>query len=166
MPQNKQPGLQTWDLVSDALKGQGPASVIGAAATIAVETAHTFLPITEFGDIKYFHEMYGHRKDYVTDSHGLWLWRGRGLIQLTGLDNYKCAEVDLKIPLTEHPGLALEPANAVKIFWWYWNRHRLPYYCRDSAISRDWKPVRRAVNGGINGFQEFEAALEELGAFG
>ena len=167
-PKDLSSGLENWDRIAKLLTAAGAGSaesLAGAAATIAVETAHTFMPVSEYGDIKYFHKMYGNRSDYITDSAGLWKWRGRGFIQLTGAANYQAAGYDLKIPLVEKPSLACSPDESARIFVWFWRRHRLPAICQQCDKSKDWTAARKAVNGGTNGMVAFEAALQVLGAF-
>lgn len=140
-------------------------SLAGAAATIAVETAHTFMPISEYGNAAYFKKTYGTRPDYEVDEHGLWKWRGRGFIQLTGKANYQTCGKQINLPLAHDPDMALEMPEACEIFVWYWERKGLSVLC-DVAYEHDsevaWKNIRYVVNGGLNGWDSFRAALVAL----
>lgn len=70
-------------------------------ATVYHETAHTFMPIKEYGGEKYLRG-----KKYYP-------YFGRGYVQLTWKNNYKKFEDLLKIPLVTQPDLALEPKIAL-----------------------------------------------------
>jgi len=48
-----------------------------------------------------------------------YLFRGRGLIQLTGRDNYRRCGKELGLPLMEHPELLLVPVNAALSAAWF-----------------------------------------------
>ncbi len=158
----RQAGYENWVSTEIALRGVGcasNASLLAAAATIAHETARTFHPISEFGDAEYFHRMYGHRSDYELDSAGLWRWRGRGLVQLTGKYNYQEAGKALNLDLANHPELACQMPQAARIFAWFWSGRHI----NKIADSRKWEAVRRAVNGGTNGLDQFMRYVKYLG---
>src|ERR1043166_3168266 len=89
-----------WPLVEGCLQDMGIASenvCIAALATIAVETAHQFRPIDEFGGPEYWHKMYdieGERPHVARELGNLTLgdgvkFHGRGLVQTTGRKNYE-----------------------------------------------------------------------------
>src|SRR5215510_6840992 len=62
---------------------------------------------------------YGDRIGNGPESSGDgWRYRGRGLIQLTGKDNYRAAGSALDIDLVISPQRAAEPADAVRIAFW------------------------------------------------
>ena len=95
-----------------------------------------------------------------------WKYRGRGLIQVTGKDNYRDAGESLGLPLLEEPELLEEPVHAADAAGWFWKQ-------RD--LNRFWDMVTyctRAINGGITGLPErirlYElasaAALPSVGA--
>jgi len=75
-------------------------------------------------------------------------FRGRGLIQLTGKDNYtKCGQ-DLNIDLVKNPDLITsDPVTCVKTACWFWNKNKLNTY----ADNDDIKTITRKINGGVNG---------------
>ena len=77
-----------------------------------------------------------------------WKYRGRGLIQITGKDNYRDAGESLGLPLLEEPELLEEPVHAADAAGWFWKQ-------RD--LNRFWDMVTyctRAINGGITGLPE------------
>lgn len=54
-----------------------------------------------------------------------WLYRGRGLIQITGLVNYiPCADA-LGLDLVNHPELLEQPEHAAMSAAWWWSTHGL-----------------------------------------
>jgi len=145
-----------WPCIVDALDGLGIRSdlvEIAAAATVAVETAHTFRPIDEFGGASYWTRMYEHRKDLgnIMPGDGA-LFHGRGYIQITGRSNYR------KYGIENDPDKALEPAKAAEILAKYSQDRGV-----DKAANRSrWRDVRRLVNGGYNGWDEFKRIVDEL----
>ncbi|WP_327440288.1 glycoside hydrolase family 19 protein [Pseudomonas donghuensis] len=54
-----------------------------------------------------------------------WLYRGRGLIQLTGRANYAAAGTGLALPLEEKPELLEQPEHAAMSAAWWWSTHGL-----------------------------------------
>jgi putative chitinase len=72
-----------------------------------------------------------------------WAYRGRGLLQLTGRDNYANAERALALPLLVQPELAAEPTGACLTAAWYWHTRKLNHL----ADSAQWDAITRAVNG-------------------
>ena len=50
-----------------------------------------------------------------------WRFRGRGLIQLTGRNNYSDAAVELGEPYIDDPGLVATPPHAALTAGWYWH---------------------------------------------
>lgn len=78
------------------------------------------------------------------------LYRGRGLIQITGCANYTDAARDLGLDLVNHPELAEKPDGAVLVALWFWRRRNINALCD----ARDWTGLTRRVNGGTNGLAE------------
>ena len=84
-------------------------------ATTWWETAHTMLPIEEYGKGK--GRKYGQKYDmdgsiYKGLDH---IYYGRGYVQLTWLSNYAFAKKKLGIDFVNHPEYALQREYAVKI---------------------------------------------------
>lgn len=72
-----------------------------------------------------------------------WRFRGRGLFQLTGRQNYTAAALDLHEPYIDNPDLVAHPADACLTAGWYWNRNRLNGLADQSDIDG----ITRAING-------------------
>lgn len=89
-------------------------------------------------------KVYGGRMGNVQPGDGF-RYRGRGLIMVTGRDNYRALGKLMGLDLEASPDLLAQPMHALKasIAWWEGN---VP-----DAIMGDVKRVRRAVNGGANG---------------
>lgn len=74
-------------------------------------------------------------------------FRGRGLIEITLLDNYVACSHGLGLDLINHPELLEDPYYAGLSAGWYWKAHNLNRY----ADSADFVGLTEAVNGGTNG---------------
>lgn len=89
-----------------------------------------------------------------------WKYRGRGLIQITGLDNYRACGGALKLDLISNPDQLLIDLNAVRSAAWFWQSRNCGQYADD--IQR----VTQLINGGNNGINDrkarFELAKREL----
>lgn len=91
-------------------------------------------------------------------------YRGRGIIQLTGRNNYREFGRRLNLDLEGQPDLAARPEVAVKVSGEFWNARGLsPLADRD-----DVRAVTRRINGGFNGFRDrvrwltlFRAAIKQ-----
>lgn len=94
-----------------------------------------------------------------------WKNRGRGIVQLTGHDNYALYSNDLygDSTLLDNPDLALDPSVAVCIACQFWENHSL----NALADAQDIKGITKKVNGGENGLQErtdnYNHCLDVLG---
>lgn len=86
-----------------------------------------------------------------------WKYRGRGLIQLTGLDNYRACGDGLGLDLVGSPELLEEPFNAARSAGWYWSVNRL----NALADERDIVHISKRINGGTEGLGERLAAYHE-----
>lgn len=94
-------------------------------------------------------KVYGGRLGNSQPDDG-WRYRGRGLIQITGCDNY-CRYGDrLALDLTGEPDLAADPVNAARIAADYWSAHGL----NESADIDNIEVITRAINGGLNGLSD------------
>ena len=77
-----------------------------------------------------------------------WKYRGRGLIQVTGKDNYRDAGEALGLPLLEEPELLEEPVHAADAAGWFWKSHGL------NRFASNINDCTRAINGGLNGLPD------------
>lgn len=89
-------------------------------------------------------------------------FRGRGLIQTTGRDNYQKTGDALGVDLIADPERLAEPELATRSAAWFWKTHGLNELADGGDIVR----MTRRVNGGVNGLDErtalYEAAKEVL----
>jgi putative chitinase len=85
-----------------------------------------------------------------------WKFRGRGLIQLTGRDNYTQCGLELKLDLINHPELLSDQPNvAVDAAAWFWNKRNL----NADADKDDISCITKMINGGYNGLEDRKAYL-------
>lgn len=80
------------------------------------------------------------------------LYRGRGLIQITGHDNYLSCSKGMfgDDRLLKTPELLEQPQYAALSAAWFWNSRKLNELADMSAF----ETITRRVNGGINGLAE------------
>lgn len=77
-------------------------------------------------------------------------YKGRGLIQITGFDNYGACSKALfsdRGVLTRAPHLLERDDLACRSAAWYWESHSL----NDLADAGDFERITRVINGGLNG---------------
>ena len=89
-------------------------------------------------------------------------FRGRGLIQLTGRDNYTKFANDLGISLEDTVIYMGTPNGATASAGWFWDNNKLNQYC-DSG---DFVTLTKRINGGTIGLEErkhnFDIAMQYL----
>ena len=89
---------------------------------------------------------------------------GRGLIQLTGKDNYTFFAGSLNIPVEEASDYLATFEGAAQSACWFWEQNNLNRF----ADANDVKGLTRAINGGYIGLEDrishTEHALHILGA--
>jgi putative chitinase len=76
-----------------------------------------------------------------------WRYRGRGLIQITGKENYAACGSALGLPLLDHPELLEKPDGAAMSAAWFWQTHG----CNELADVASFSTITRRINGGLNG---------------
>ncbi|OOW00546.1 glycoside hydrolase family 19 protein [Pseudomonas sp. MF4836] len=101
---------------------------------------------------------YGGRMGNALPGDG-WKYRGRGLIQLTGANNYRAAGVALGLDLVNHPELVEKPETAALVAGWFWHSNGL----NELADSGQFAKITRTINGGLTG-QADRVALRDLAA--
>lgn len=89
-----------------------------------------------------------------------WKFRGRGLLQVTGRENYEACGKALGVDFLEAPAALALPSWACLSAGWYWSCHRL----NDLADSGDFETMTRRINGGLNGLDDRKARLEKARA--
>jgi hypothetical protein len=133
------------------------ATQIAALATISVEVP-IFAPIHEIGDDAYFMRYEG-RADLGNNQAGDGpRYHGRGMIQLTGRANYATYGQRIGVDLEGNPDLALDPNVSAAVFVTYFVARGIPQMAR----AGDWEGVRRAVNGGLTGWDIYIGTVQAL----
>ena len=80
---------------------------------------------------------------------------GRGLIQLTGKENYANCGTALGIDLIGNPTLLIEPKYAVLSAGWFWRKRDLS----SLADANDIETMTKRINGGLNGIDDRKAKI-------
>jgi putative chitinase len=86
------------------------------------------------------------------------LYRGRGLKQLTGKDNYARCGRDLGIDLVGNPDLLLEPVYAARSAGWFWRTNSLSVF----ADKGDLEGMTKKINGGLIGYPARKAKYDKV----
>ncbi len=85
-----------------------------------------------------------------------WLYRGRGLKQLTGKDNMRRCGEALGLDLINEPDLLLTPINAARSAGWFWKTNNLSAF----ADAGDIKGMTKKINGGFIGLEARQALYD------
>ncbi len=97
-----------------------------------------------------------------TESGEGWKFRGRGLKQLTGRDNYTRCGQALKLDLVADPDLLLQPEGASLSAAWFWSVNK----CGPLADADDFVGLTKKINGGTIGLEDrqrrYKAVLASL----
>ncbi len=93
-----------------------------------------------------------------------WTYRGRGLIQLTGKNNYTFFAASIDTPLEEVSEYLETFEGAVQSACFFWDQNKLNQW----ADARDILTLTKRINGGTIGLEDrkkhYEHALHVLGA--
>ena len=81
------------------------------------------------------------------------MYIGRGLIQLTGKDNYKAVSDALGVDLMANPQLVEQPRYAALTAGWFWNKKGL------NALVDDIETMTKRINGGTLGLDDRKAKI-------
>jgi len=116
-----------------------------------VKTIEKAKEITASGPKAIANFIYGNRADLgnVSENDG-WKYRGRGIIQLTGKNNYKNYGDLLKIDLVNKPDLAMQTQTACDIACAYWKDRKIKIFARAGDIIA----TTKKINGGLNGLED------------
>jgi putative chitinase len=77
-------------------------------------------------------------------------YRGRGLIQLTGKDNYEACGEALGADLVNDPDQVSSPRYAALSAGWFWDKNKLNQY----ADANDMTTLTKRINGGTHGIDD------------
>ena len=77
-------------------------------------------------------------------------YRGRGVLQITGRDNYRRFGALIGVDIESQPDRAAEPAIAMALACAYWTSRRI----NAAADRNDIVAVTRLINGGLNGIDD------------
>jgi putative chitinase len=75
---------------------------------------------------------------------------GRGLIQLTGKENYERCGLAIGVDLLSDPNLLLDPRYAALSAGWFWNKHGL----NELADQQEHGMITKRINGGTIGLDD------------
>lgn len=103
---------------------------------------------------KIANKVYGGRMGNVEDNDG-WKYHGRGLIQLTGKDNYANCGSGLGVDLLSNPEWVATPEYAALSAGWFWNKKGL----NDLADTMDIETMTKRINGGTLGIDDRKAKI-------
>ena len=116
----------------------------------------------ESGNFRYLQEIWGPtpaqqryegRRDLVNTQPGDgYRYRGRGLIQLTGHNNYASFASDMGMEIDEAVEYLSTPEGAAMSAGWYWNKTHLNQWADNSDVLT----VTKKINGGTIGLAERE----------
>ena len=87
-----------------------------------------------------------------------WKYRGRGLKQLTGKDNYARCGNALGLDLVGNPDLLLEPLAAARSAGWFWKANALSTF----ADAGDIKGMTKKINGGFIGLEQRQKLYDKV----
>lgn len=110
----------------------------------------------ESGSLKYVKEIasgeaYEGRQDLGNTERGDGVrYKGRGLIQITGRNNYKSCGDALGVDLISSPEELETTILACRSAAWFWHSRNL----NELADKGDFKLITKRINGGYNGYQD------------
>ena len=98
---------------------------------------------------KIANKVYAGRMGNTEEGDG-WKYHGRGVIQLTGRENYERCGTAISADLINQPQLLVEPHYAVLSAGWFWNKLGL----NDLADAQEYGQMTRRINGGTLGLED------------
>lgn len=112
---------------------------------------------------KIANKVYANRmKNGPEESGDGWKFRGRGLIQLTGRDNYTRFAAALDLDIDSTIAYLETPNGAVASAGWFWDNNKLNQFCDKD----DFVTLTKRINGGTIGLADrkhhYEIALKAL----
>lgn len=95
--------------------------------------------------------VYANRMGNGPESSGDgWRYCGRGLIQLTGKNNYQAFADSIEMDISEVPDYLGTFEGAVQSACWFWDKNNLNEY----ADAGDIVTMTKRINGGTNGLED------------
>ena len=79
-----------------------------------------------------------------------WRFRGRGLIQITGRENYRTCGGALGLDLEASPELLEQPPAASRSAAWFWHSRDLNRLADDGNL----EAITKRINGGLTGYAD------------
>jgi putative chitinase len=105
--------------------------------------------------------VYAHRMGNGDEASGDgWRYRGRGLIQLTGRDNYAAFSKGMGIDALGDPDQLLKPDGAALSAAWFWHSHGLNELAdktEGADAEANFVLITKRINGGTVGLEERKA---------
>lgn len=92
------------------------------------------------------------------DSGDGWKFRGRGVIQLTGTNNYKEFGTSMGMDLDNTVNYLMTFEGALQGACWFWNVNKINRY----ADACDVKGMTRKINGGTNGLKHRTSLYQDI----
>ena len=106
--------------------------------------------------IKIANKVYGGRMGNGPEESGDGAkYHGRGLIQLTGKENYANCGSGIGVYLLSNPGLLNTPEYAALSAGWFWNKKGL----NALADAGDFETMTKRINGGLIGLDDRKAKI-------
>jgi len=106
---------------------------------------------------KIANKVYGGRMGNTEDGDG-WKYRGRGIKQLTGKENYRNCGNALGVDFVTDPDLLIEPKYACLSAGWFYNKHNLI----ELADKKDYETMTKRINGGLIGIDDRKAKIAQV----
>lgn len=97
-------------------------------------------------------KVYQARMGNVQPGDG-WRFRGRGLKQLTGRDNYQAYQLAADVQVLANPDMLLDPVWASDSAAWFWSANGCDKLADDSEA------LTRRINGGLTGLRDRQIAM-------
>jgi putative chitinase len=106
---------------------------------------------------KIANKVYGGRMGNTEEGDGA-KYIGRGLIQLTGKENYKNCSDGIGVDLINNPDLLSDPKYAALSAGWFWNKRNL----NASSDLMDIVGITKKINGGVIGLEDRKAKINKV----
>ena len=106
---------------------------------------------------KIANKVYAGRMGNIEEGDG-WKYHGRGLIQLTGRENYANFGHNAGVDVLSNPDLLTTPEYAALSAGWYWNKRNL----NELADNMDIEGITKKINGGTLGIEDRKARTQKV----